>query len=190
MAMDRGLPRRTPLFSIKEDRRTVGHPDSCASGFVPLNTKVAGCCEGCAFVLDALSPDLTVVECTPAFTALGGPMELQGSLEWIVSEKREFQCWVQASVNALLGDHVPNALHVHFAPRHLRSHWVVHADLSAVMGDVDANGVMLVQIVMSSHSLVQTKRKMRIQSCGKGTRRNTDMCSFDATVPKLVRLRL
>lgn len=184
------VERGTPLFSIDEDRQTLGHPDSCESEFVRLNTNVAGCCEACAFVLDALSPDLTVVECTPSFTAFGGPMEVQGALEWIVSGKRQFHCWVQASVNALLEDHVPNSLHVHLAPRHLRSHWIVHADLRAVKGDMDANGVMLVQIVMSAHSVVQTKRKMRSTSFGKGTKRNMDTRSFDTTLPKLTRLHL
>uniref|UniRef100_A0A7S1A7R8 Uncharacterized protein n=1 Tax=Noctiluca scintillans TaxID=2966 RepID=A0A7S1A7R8_NOCSC len=129
-----------------------------------------------------MSPDLTLVECTPSFTQFWGPMAVHGFAEWIVSEKKQFQLWIQASVNALMCDLATTTLHVRFAPRHLRSHSEVHADLLAVSGVFGPDGEMFVEIVMSTQCLVHKKKGRRPQPCGLGTKRNSELNSLDTPV--------
>uniref|UniRef100_A0A7S1A7Z2 Uncharacterized protein n=1 Tax=Noctiluca scintillans TaxID=2966 RepID=A0A7S1A7Z2_NOCSC len=159
------------------------------SSLVPLITSTTECFNHCAFVVDAMSPDVTLVECTPSFTVFCGPMEAQGFAELIVSEKTHFLLWIQASVNALMCDIAATTLGVRLAPRHLRSHWEVHADLRAVSCDLGPNGEIFVAIVMFTESLVR-KNRVRPRLYGLGTKRNMEFRSLDAPSRKGKRLRL
>jgi len=108
-------------------------------------------------------------------------------VEWIVSEKTQFLMWIQASVNALMWDTAATTLRVRLAPRHLRSHWEVHADLRAVSSDLGPDGEIFVAIVMFAERLVP-KNRVRPLSYGLGTKRDMEFRSLDTPSGKRLRL--
>jgi len=67
---------------------------------VSLSSGASDCLE-CSCTVDAMNDELTLLECSPCFTAVGGPLQGGGMRDWIVGDAGSFHRWLVRSVNQL-----------------------------------------------------------------------------------------
>eukprot|EP00450_Noctiluca_scintillans_P024991 CAMPEP_0194533006 /NCGR_PEP_ID=MMETSP0253-20130528/70756_1 /TAXON_ID=2966 /ORGANISM="Noctiluca scintillans" /LENGTH=566 /DNA_ID=CAMNT_0039378515 /DNA_START=16 /DNA_END=1716 /DNA_ORIENTATION=+ len=85
----------------------------------------------CAVVVDVLSLEQRMSECTPSFSAISGPIRLEeGFLDWIIEDKGSWLRWVQTSVEELMEGRRPAKKHFRFAPPHMQEFMYFAADTS------------------------------------------------------------
>jgi len=109
--------------SLLQHNRDVGGSESSSRSdeLVRLSSQSSTRNSECVACIDALSGNLRFLECSPSFTAIGGPILLNdGLLDWVVGEKETFVAWVQRGVNDLLSSEEVIPCEFHFAPPHLK----------------------------------------------------------------------
>ena len=107
--------------------------------------------------MDAASVELTLLQCSPCFTAISGAQS-QGLSQWIVGDRSGFHGWLQTSAHCLEQGEDTLPMSVIFAPPQCRNLEQIHAvcDASEVPEDSWDNDVVPVKIVLS-----QVLRKRR-----------------------------
>lgn len=85
----------------------------------------------CAVVVDVLSLEQRMSECTPSFSAISGPIRLEeGFLDWIIEDKGSWLRWVQTCVEELMEGRRPFKKHFRFAPPHMQEFMYFAADIA------------------------------------------------------------
>jgi len=159
----RQLPDAVGEMPFSHDHGQKSKSDRESEEIVSLSTASSEFFDRCSFVIDAFSPNLKLVSCTPAFTAIGGPMEGQGMLNWVRGDKKAFKDWVDHSTKEAFDGNDPRPMQVRLAPPHLRSvgecQAVCHLTLVGGSDDDTQSEDIFVEIVLSN--LRHRRRKTR-----------------------------
>ena len=85
---------RTPAITTSGvAQRSMGNED-----LVSLSSGESDCLE-CSCIVDAGTDDLTLLACSPCFTAITGPVQGGAMVDWIKGDPQVFVEWMQQSVN-------------------------------------------------------------------------------------------
>jgi len=159
------------VYRSNTERGDRGSSASGSDELIPLSSVSSTMSQACVACFDALSDNYELVECSPSFTAIGGPMHTaDGLLDWIHGERAQtaFTTWVQEATNFMKVGETSTASHrFEFAPPHLQPSISVSADCELRLMDVaededDRGDVLYVQITMSN--LTRLSRRPRRSS--------------------------
>eukprot|EP00450_Noctiluca_scintillans_P022173 CAMPEP_0194525304 /NCGR_PEP_ID=MMETSP0253-20130528/60732_1 /TAXON_ID=2966 /ORGANISM="Noctiluca scintillans" /LENGTH=558 /DNA_ID=CAMNT_0039370019 /DNA_START=119 /DNA_END=1795 /DNA_ORIENTATION=+ len=161
------LSSSTDSYESNAERGERGGSATGSDELLPLSS-VSTMSQACFACFDALSDNYELIECSPSFTAIGGPMRTDdGLLDWIHGGRGQtaFSAWVQEATNFLKVGETSTASHrFEFAPPHLQPSISVSADCELRLMDVaededDREDVLYVQITMSN--LTRLSRRPR-----------------------------
>lgn len=126
-------------------------------------------CLACEIVV-IIDEYLTVLECTPCCTAICGPVQGPGMLDWVVGSRVGFLGWCQNAFNQLVNGDVPPPTQITLAPPHTRLVGPIRATCEARfpdggIGDLSNEESFRLRLILSD---VSTRRRMETRI---GTRR-------------------
>ena len=136
---------------------------------VSLSSGGSDCLE-CSCTLDLRSKDLKLLECSPCFTAITGPVQ-GGVLPWIVGDAKPFHQWLVRSANQLThGGDLPPTYTVMLSPHHNRPRLisaVCHVvELQEIdLHDEDDDAQLGIKIVLAN---VKKHKRTVARSSGSG----------------------
>ena len=136
----------------------------CSTGnedLVSLSSVESDCLE-CSCIVDALSDDLTLLACSPCFTAISGPVQGGAMVDWVNGDPLPFRVWIQQSVNQMMNGSDTRPMSVGLKPSHSRLVGPVRAvcDVSPVpINNIWNADAIPVKIVFSNLSKEGDRKK-------------------------------